>query len=122
MNRLAAWLVAAACGAGQAAPALAVPSESAQRGAALFRTYCVACHGAEGAGCGPRAMLYRPRPANLTASTRSADYKARIIREGGAAMNRSAFMPPWGDELSAGDIADLLAHLASLPRQPEATC
>lgn len=121
--RLAAWLIAALGAVGQA---LAAPhfayAASPQKGAVLFGTYCAACHGPLAAGCGPRATLYIPRPANLTASTRSAEYKAAIIRGGGASMGRSPYMPPWGEALSAHDITDLVAHLSTLKPRPTPPC
>ncbi len=100
-------------------PALAASTE---HGNAVFRTNCVRCHGAEARGCGPAARLYDPRPANLTASTRSPEYKASIIRGGGESMGRSPFMPPWGQELSGDDIADVVAFLSTLAKQPGAEC
>lgn len=42
-------------------------------GEALFRTHCVACHGAEGRGDGPLAEELRRRPADLTALARGGD-------------------------------------------------
>src|SRR5207249_991384 len=70
------------------------------RGSIAFRTYCVLCHGTEGKGDGRAAKLYTPRPANLTVSPFNDTYKEMIIRGGGASVGRSAYMPPWGDELT----------------------
>jgi len=109
---VAAWLV-------PAAPAHAV---SPEHGNSVFRAYCVHCHGPEARGCGPAARLYRPRPANLTASTRSPEYKERIIRGGGQSMGRSPFMPPWGQQLSGEDITDIVAFLSTLEKKPAAEC
>lgn len=123
MMRAAPWFLAAVCGVAQAWAAIPhALAASAERGAVLFGTYCVACHGPQAAGCGPRAKLYVPRPANLTASTRSPEYKAGIIRGGGASMGRSAYMPPWGQALTAQDIADLVAHLGTLQPKPDPQC
>jgi len=111
---LSGLLAAGAAGAG--APG------SPERGAAIFQAHCVLCHGPEARGCGPAARLYLPRPANLTASTRSPEYKAAIIRGGGASMDRSPSMPPWGGELSDAEIADVVAHLSTLERKEDLTC
>ncbi len=116
-----AFLIVAICCAA-VAKAQDVPSGSAGRGAALFQAHCVLCHGKEARGCGPAARFYSPRPANLTASTRTPRYKMRIIRDGGASMGRSAVMPSWSSELSGQDIADLVAHLSTLERKPDAQC
>jgi len=120
MTRLFAGIALACCAA--AAGAQAAPSGNAAHGAAVFRSHCVLCHGPEARGCGPAARLYVPRPANLTASARTPEYKMRIIRGGGASMGRSSAMPAWGGELSEQDIADLVRHLSTLERKPDARC
>jgi mono/diheme cytochrome c family protein len=81
------------------------------RGSIVFKTYCVLCHGPNADGKGRAARNYNPPPANLTTSTRSDAYKAEIIRKGGAAMNRSSFMPPWGQELTREQINDVIVYL-----------
>ena len=116
------WLVAAALVL--AAPVLAddavtpLPRDTADaaviRGSIAFRTYCVLCHGAEGKGDGRAAKMYTPRPANLTVSPFYDTYKEMIIRGGGASVGRSAYMPPWGDELTDEQIRDVVAFLREL--------
>jgi len=119
VKRLLATLVLAF-----AAPALAdeavapLPRDTADaaviRGSIAFHRYCVLCHGAEGKGDGRAAMMYTPRPANLTVSPFNDTYKEMIIRGGGASVGRSAFMPPWGDELTDEQIRDVVAFLREL--------
>ena len=116
------WLVAVALLF--AAPVLAdevalpLPRDTADaaviRGSIAFRTYCVLCHGAEGKGDGRAAKMYTPRPANLTVSPFNDTYKEMIIRGGGASVGRSAYMPPWGDELTDEQIRDVVAFLREL--------
>jgi mono/diheme cytochrome c family protein len=84
------------------------------RGSIVFKTYCVLCHGPNADGKGRAAKNYNPPPANLTTSTRSDAYKAEIIRKGGAAMNRSSFMPPWRQELTKEQIDDLIIYLHAI--------
>jgi len=84
------------------------------RGSIAFRTYCVLCHGATGKGDGRAARMYTPKPANLTVSPFPDQYKEMIIRGGGVSVGRSAFMPPWGDELTNEQINDLVAFLREL--------
>ena len=84
------------------------------RGSIAFRTYCVLCHGATGKGDGRAAKMYTPKPANLTVSPFPDQYKEMIIRGGGVSVGRSAFMPPWGDELTDEQIHDLVAFLREL--------
>lgn len=105
------------------APALpqdtaSLPRDSADaavvRGSIVFRTYCILCHGSGGKGDGRAAKLYTPRPADLTVSPFNDAYKDMIIRGGGAAVGRSSFMPPWGDELTDEQIRDLVAFLREM--------
>jgi mono/diheme cytochrome c family protein len=84
------------------------------RGGIVYRTYCVLCHGTEGKGDGRAAKMYTPKPANLTVSPFNDVYKEMIIRRGGVGVGRSAFMPPWGDELSDEQILDLVSFLREL--------
>ncbi len=91
----------------------AVPS-AADRGRAIFESRCVTCHGAGGKGDGRVARLYNPKPSDLTTSTKSDNYKAMIIRKGGAYVGRSLIMPSWESELSAEEIGDVVAYLAVL--------
>ena len=90
------------------------PEAAIVRGGIVFRTYCVLCHGAEGRGDGRAAKMYTPKPANLTVSPFNDAYKEMIIRGGGPAVGRSAYMPPWGGELSNEQIHDLVAFLREL--------
>ena len=98
--------------------ALPLPRDTADaaviRGSIAFRTYCVLCHGTEGKGDGRAAKMYTPRPANLTVSPFNDTYKEMIIRGGGASVGRSAYMPPWGDELTDEQIRDVVAFLREL--------
>lgn len=81
------------------------------RGAIVFKTYCVLCHGTKVDGNGRAAANYNPRPANLTQSVVSDEYRELIIRRGGAAMGRSEYMPPWGQELTDEQIKDVVYYL-----------
>ncbi len=98
--------------------AAAMPRDSGDaaviRGGIAFRTYCVLCHGANGKGDGRASKMYTPRPANLTVSPFNDKYKEMIIRGGGASVGRSAYMPPWGEELTEEQITDLVAFLREL--------
>ncbi len=105
-------LVAAA--AGNAADPKRADELSEVRGSIVFQTYCVLCHGPNADGKGRAAKNYNPPPANLTTSIRSDAYKSEIIRKGGAAMNRSSFMPPWGQELSKEQVVDVIVYLRAI--------
>ena len=87
---------------------------SAVRGSIVFNTYCILCHGPRADGKGRAAKNYNPPPANLTISVRTDAYKEEIITKGGAAMGRSEFMPPWGQELTKEQITDVIAYLSAI--------
>lgn len=81
------------------------------RGAIVFKTYCVLCHGSRGDGQGRAAPNYSPPPADLTRSESTDEYRELIIRKGGSALGRSQFMPPWEQELTAEQIQDVVFYL-----------
>jgi mono/diheme cytochrome c family protein len=84
------------------------------RGSVVFMNYCVTCHGANADGNGRAAKLYDPKPANLRASDKNEQYMKLIVRNGGKAMARSPYMPPWGEELTDEQIGDVVAYLQSI--------
>jgi high-affinity iron transporter len=106
----------------QAAPAAAASSASAQAEAEkIFSERCVTCHGATGAGDGPASAGLVPQPRNFQdpawQKSVSDEYLAQIIQYGGAAVGRSAAMPPNPDLTSKPDVvAALGAHVRSLAR------
>jgi mono/diheme cytochrome c family protein len=107
-----------------------------QDGAALFKTYCASCHGANGRGTGPVAIFLRVPPADLTQIARRnrgvfpADQVYRII-DGRQSVKThgDSQMPVWGDAFSksitGGDdkavidrIKALVAFLDSIQERP----
>lgn len=104
---LAALLPGAALAGGDAAGDIA-------EGRKVYQHYCVTCHGVNADGAGPASKLFKPPPANLLKSTLSDDSRAAIIRAGGAAVGRSAAMPPWSMELNEGQIDRVVLFLATL--------
>lgn len=97
---------------------LAVVTDPARRGEAVFKANCILCHGVKGDGKGRASVLYDPPPANLTRSDKNDDYKRMIITLGGAAMGRSPVMPVWGEQLSAQEIDDVVVYLRTLLGAP----
>jgi mono/diheme cytochrome c family protein len=71
-------------------------------GAAIFRSYCAACHGASGRGDGAMAgQLRRPPPSLTTFATRNggvfpAERVRQIIEGAGPAAHGNRDMPVWG--------------------------
>lgn len=84
------------------------------RGNIVFMNYCILCHGIKADGTGRAARLYTPKPANLLLSDKNDQYKEMIIRQGGAAIGRSQFMPPWDQELTTEQITDVVVYLGSI--------
>ena len=90
------------------------PDAAIFRGSLVFFNYCVTCHGPNADGKGRAAKLYDPKPANLRESDKNAEYMKLMVRQGGKAMARSEFMPPWGEELTEEQIGDVVAYLLSI--------
>lgn len=86
-------------------------SDARARGAQVYSKYCALCHGEGGQGDGRAAGLQKKRPADLTQSRLSDGSRLEIVRRGGAAVNRSASMPAWGEVLTAQEIADVVVYL-----------
>lgn len=79
------------------------------RGGIVFKNYCKLCHGERADGIARAAKLYGV--ANLTIKAADNDYYFKIIRDGGVAVGKSEFMPPWEGELSEEQIRDVVAYL-----------
>ena len=70
----------------------------------MFRSYCAACHGADGKGTGPAASALKKAPSDLTLLNRNHDGKfpgllvQRTIKgDAETAAHGSREMPMWGD-------------------------
>jgi cytochrome c oxidase cbb3-type subunit 3 len=88
---------------------------AASLGRALFQGRCALCHGAEGKGDGRMAGIIKdPPPFNLTISRAPDIYLRQIIAKGGAAMGRSARMPPWGGDLNDQELESVILYLKTL--------
>ncbi|HEX7122629.1 MAG TPA: cytochrome c, partial [Gemmatimonadaceae bacterium] len=89
-------------------------------GAALYALHCAACHGTRGRGDGPNAARLPVPPAvhasREAMSRRSDDALFDTIYGGGAVMNRSPRMPPYGETLSRAEIWALVRHIRTLCR------
>ena len=90
------------------------PDAAVVRGGLVYSNYCVTCHGVNADGNGRAARLYNPRPANLRTSDKNDAYVLLIIREGGQALGRSEFMPPWGAELTEEQMRDVTTYLRAI--------
>ena len=87
-------------------------------GTNTYAKNCAPCHGANGRGDGFNAVFLPKKPtphANAAEMSRRPDdtlYDA--IHSGGSIVNKSHFMPPWGQSLSSKEIKDLVTHIRSL--------
>lgn len=82
---------------------------------------CVVCHGATGAGDGPGGAALNPKPRNMTEAAWQDSVKDDEIRkailEGGAAVGKSAAMPP-NPDLKGKDqlLDDLVKHVRGMKK------
>ena len=129
---LALWVLLAACGGGDETPtdagartqgAAPATADAAQAdlaaGREYFQTTCTPCHGPQGHGDGPASSGLTPPPRNLADADWQATvddaYLEKIILSGGAAVGKSAAMPP--NPVLQGKpevLAGVVAHLRSL--------
>ena len=87
-----------------------------EKGAAVYRTNCVNCHGVNGKGDGPVAPNLIPPPADLTSQVvqqKNDQQLLKSIREGKAGTS----MPAWKGDLSAQQIEDVMAFVRTLGNQ-----
>ncbi|MDH3601295.1 MAG: cytochrome c [Candidatus Tectomicrobia bacterium] len=104
--------------------ALSIVSEvSADQGDAVqgkvaYTQYCASCHGNTGKGDGPAAASLSPKPRDLTdkdyMATLEDSYLTDIINKGGAAVGKSALMPPWSAVLKKEDLQNVIAYIRGL--------
>ena len=93
-------------------------SGDASKGKSAYAQYCASCHGNTGKGDGAAAAALKPKPRDLTDKDYMASltdkYLTDIITKGGAAVGKSALMPPWGGVLKAEDIDNVIAFIRAL--------
>jgi mono/diheme cytochrome c family protein len=97
--------------------------ESVARGAEIYQTNCVTCHGEEGLGDGPGSAGLDPAPAPLahTARMLADDYLFWRISEGGVIAPFNSAMPSWKaalDEEARWDVINYLRVLSGGQPQP----
>ena len=83
-----------------------------------YLTHCAPCHGENGRGDGFNAAFLPKKPTALASapdmSRRPDDTLYDAIHSGGSIVNKSHFMPPWGQSLSRKEIQDLVGNIRSL--------
>ena len=103
-----------------AAPASGAPDVA--KGQATYQHLCASCHGPRGAGDGPAGQALNPKPAHHNdghyMNGLTNEHLFRTIKEGGAAVGKSAAMAPWGGALSDAQIRDVMAYIRTLADPP----
>ena len=91
-------------------------------GKAKYDANCVGCHGATGKGDGAAAAALTPKPQDhtdgKTMNALSDKYLFDIIKDGGAAVKKAAFMPASNKKLTDQEISDVVAYIRSLANPP----
>ena len=84
-------------------------------GRATFQGRCSLCHGKFGLGDGKMSRIIKdPPPFNLTLSRSPDEYLSDIIHKGGAKMQRSPRMPPFGGDLNETEIKSIIMYIKSI--------
>ena len=88
------------------------------KGMALYRGHCAACHGIDGGGNGPKASGMIPPPTNFRNATAMAaransDFERAIL-----AGKPGTAMKGYGTVMNAQDVAALIKYLRSLSVSP----
>ena len=81
------------------------------RGALLYAENCVACHGANGGGDGPRAYFIFPKPRNFHDKATREYLTRRNLYNGIKFGVVGKEMPAWGKVLSDAQIADVTEYV-----------
>ncbi|HAL56867.1 MAG TPA: hypothetical protein DCP63_10440 [Bacteroidetes bacterium] len=106
------------------AKATARSAREERAGFALYTKYCQVCHGVEGDGKGFNAFNLQDsfgiQPADFTdsasAATRADSRTFLIISEGGTAVEKSQYMPPWEGTLSSEEIENTATYIRQFSR------
>jgi mono/diheme cytochrome c family protein len=84
-------------------------AQSLERGIALWKANCQACHGAEGRGDGPVTAALRKKPKDLTRIARPPIFPDGVLAY--RIANGGEVMPAWKGALAEQDIWDLVNYI-----------
>lgn len=105
-----------AAGASSAPAATAATPAMLEKGRAIYKANCVACHGESGKGDGPGAGVLKPPPRDHTDAaymkTLSDKEIADIIKMGGAIKGKP--LMPSHPQIGGSDMESLVAYVRSL--------
>src|SRR5262249_10969543 len=121
LSLTASLLLSPACSksGAQAPQGPPISPEARQEATNIFSTRCTTCHGPTGHGDGPASAGLSPKPRNFSDKTWQAsvtdEHIEKIVQYGGAAVGKSAAMPPNPDLVAKpAVIAALRAHVRQL--------
>ncbi len=80
-------------------------------GQKLYDENCLACHGKEGMGDGPRAYFIFPRPQDLNSKRAQAELNRPHLYTGISAGIEGTVMPAWSKVLTEQEIADIAEYV-----------
>ncbi|MBI1745164.1 MAG: cytochrome c [Acidobacteria bacterium] len=86
-----------------------------------YKQHCVKCHGEQGKGDGPATKTIKAMKMADWSSKEAMDkFKdedlTKIIKQGGAAVNKSKIMPAYKEKMQDGEIKDMLSYIHSLAK------
>lgn len=91
---------------------LPITRTSPNSGKQMYASYCASCHGIEGRGNGPVAVMLRKQPADLSALSRNnggrfpSEHVATVLEFGAENMAHGTIeMPVWGPVLGKMDVS-----------------
>ena len=101
---------------------VAPAAETKGKAADIYKQNCSKCHGEQGKGDGPTTKTIKSmKMTDWTDHAAMAKYTDedlfKIIKEGGAAANKSKIMPAYKDKLPDQEIRDLVGFIRSLAKK-----
>lgn len=89
------------------------------RGYDVYMRQCVACHGLQGKGDGPRSVSTAVKPRNLVDEAwKYGEDEAsvtKVVREGGP----NGVMPAFGTALNAGELRGVVKYVQQFKKRPD---
>jgi mono/diheme cytochrome c family protein len=99
-------------------PLFAQTRGDSKNGRELYMEKCILCHGSQGEGWDwSKKVAEPPIPVPdlaQVAPERSNQFLFDVVKDGGEAVGKTRFMPPFGFQLSDQEVWDLVAYMRSL--------
>ena len=88
------------------------------KGMALYRGHCAACHGIDGGGTGPKATGLNPPPTNFRNAAAMRGLPDSQLERAILAGKPGTAMKGYGAVMNAQDVAAVMKYLRSLTAAP----